>query len=171
MVLEAMTQPMTVAQLATVSSMTLNRSCDNVRMLRDAGYVDCLNSSAKSGRVHWLTQRGLRAQQIYFRRSGSRKQLAPVPDVDWALYGRVCSAQRSIVIRTLKEPMQPATIKRRAFARDPSIRMSANNARDVIYFLLKRGVVEAVAPKRGAHSQYQLTALGRQFQMLLSRVR
>ena len=170
-VLVTVTQPMTVAQVARRTAMNLNGSCETIRELRDSGHVECLNPDATTGRVYWLTSRGTKIQRLLYKERDVRMPNRSFPEVDWRLYGRVCSTHRSIVVRTLNEPMQPARIKRRAYSRDPSIRMSANNTRDVIRFLLKYGVVKRVYRKKAAHPLYQLTTPGLQYQMLLRRAR
>lgn len=164
-------QPMTVAQLARNVAMTLNGSCECLRQLRDPGYVKCLNPDAMIGRVYWLTSQGMDIQELIYRERNIPMPERFFPLVDWNLYGRVCSTHRSIVIQALSQPMQPATIKRKAYASDRSIRMSANNTRDVVRFLLKCLVVERVHRKRSAHPLYQLTALGLQYRTLLHRAR
>ena len=73
------------------------------------------------------------------------------------------------IIKAMKEPLQPATIKRRARSLDPNLRMSANNVRDVIRLLLDRGIVRRVEIKKKRHPRYELTELGRVIQELLLR--
>jgi hypothetical protein len=89
------------------------------------------------------------------------------PNLDWQLYGEVCFSHRAAVLKTLTQPMQPAHIKRRARFQDPTIRMSANNVRDVIRFLRSKRIVQPVELRKKAHPRYQLTDTGRQIQRLL----
>ncbi len=63
--------------------------------------------------------------------------------------------------------MQAAAIKRRAVFHDPQLRMSANNVRDVMRYLVDNGVVRVVRVRRKAHPRYELTELGHAFQQLL----
>ena len=170
-IIATMTQPSTAAQLAAKTAMTLNGCCESLRQLRSSGHIECLNPQAINGRVYWMTREGMNLQRRFYQERGIPLPERFVPEVDWNLYGRVCSTHRSTVIRTLNEPMQPAQIKRKAYFRDPTIRMSSNNVRDVILFLLKRDVVDRVHRKRAAHPLYQLTTLGMKYQMLLCRAR
>ena len=119
---------------------------------------------AHRGRVYGLTTSGKE-----LRRELSAACVYQEPPVDWALYGWISFRQRAAVLRVLDEPLQPATIKRRARYRDPSLRMSANNARDVIYEFLERGIVETVCVRGKAHTHYQLTTTGRALQDALAR--
>jgi predicted transcriptional regulator len=67
--------------------------------------------------------------------------------------------------------MQAAAIKRKALFQNPQLRMSANNVRDVMKYLLKVGVVRKVNIKRRGHPRYELTDLGEVFKELLLGVR
>ncbi|HOC43267.1 MAG TPA: hypothetical protein PKJ99_09690 [Thermoanaerobaculales bacterium] len=87
--------------------------------------------------------------------------------MDWAIYGWICFSQRSAVLKALTEPLQPATIKRRALRHDPTLTMSANNVRDVIRLFLAKGLVSRVHRRAALHPQYALTALGRSLHELL----
>ena len=79
----------------------------------------------------------------------------------------MCFTHRAAIVRALNEPLQPATIKRRARARQPQLRMSANNVRDIIHLLAAWGVVRPVQVRRKAHLRYELTKNGRAIQQLL----
>ena len=69
-----------------------------------------------------------------------------------------------------RRDMYPAEIKRRARFKNPGIRMSANNVRDVIQVLLKEGIVEKVEIRKKAHLRYRLTGLGEKIWELLDEV-
>jgi DNA-binding HxlR family transcriptional regulator len=58
-------------------------------------------------------------------------------------------------------------LKRRAKSLTPGLRMSSNNARDVLTALQVLGVVERVAIPRRQHAHYQLTSAGKMMQQLL----
>ncbi|MCK6465308.1 MAG: hypothetical protein L6Q93_10790 [Phycisphaerae bacterium] len=104
----------------------------------------CLNDAAQRNRVYWLSRLGLVCRRRYFRDQEKEVPAPFVPDVDWDLYGQVCHRHRSAIIKALAYPMQPAAAKRRARALDPTLRMSGNNARDVMRWLRKVGLVEPV---------------------------
>jgi DNA-binding HxlR family transcriptional regulator len=63
--------------------------------------------------------------------------------------------------------MQAAAVKRRAVFQNPQLRMSANNVRDVMRYLLSTGIARRVEVRKKAHPRYELTDLGRTFQQLL----
>ena len=131
--------------------------------------VTCLNPLARRSRLYWLTELG---QRIQGRFDTDRSPLSTQPSdltINWELYGRMCFTHRAAVVRTLNEPLQPATIKRRARARQPQLRISANNVRDIIRLLAAWGVVRPVQIRRKAHPRYELTDTGRAIQQLLDR--
>lgn len=90
------------------------------------------------------------------------------PTTNWDLYGWVCYRHRAAILKTLTEPMQPATIKRKARSRDPTLRMSANNTRDIIRLFRERGIVQPVYVRKKAHARYELTETGMVLQRLLA---
>ena len=51
------------------------------------------------------------------------------------------------------------------------MRMSANNARDVIRFLLSKGVIERVPVRGRRHPCYDFTPAGKTYQLLLAKAR
>ncbi len=67
--------------------------------------------------------------------------------------------------------MQAAAIKRVARLRNADLRMSANNARDVLWYLLAKDIVRRLMIKRRCHPRYELTEVGKMFQKLLVGVR
>jgi len=87
--------------------------------------------------------------------------------VDWNLLGWVCYRHRAAILKTLSEPLQPSAIKRRARARDPTLRMSANNVRDVIRLFKQRGIVQPVYLRKKKHPRYELTDVGKTLRQLL----
>ena len=160
-------QPMTATQIARQRGLSDERCSYILGELKARRLMWCLNPNARRSRLFWLTRLG-RAWQRRLRRLDGMPPLAhDCPDIDWELYGDVCYSHRSAVIKALAQPMQPAQIKRRALARDPHIRISANNVRDVIRFLLARGVVRSLKLKRRAHPVYELTDTGTRLQRLL----
>lgn len=166
--IQNLTAPLTVGQLA--SRIGLPRQCCSkvLRELRTRGLVTCLNPSASSNRVHALTRQGVRYRSN--RSSGCVSGHAHhFPKTDWELYGTVCYRHRAAVIKAISSPMQPSEIKRRALTQNPHLRMSANNVRDVIKFLLKTGIVQQVRIPKKAHPRYELTTQGKHHQTLLFR--
>jgi|GEM_PF-1144287 len=163
------TQPLTGKQLKKRTDISLKRCSEIVRQLKRHGSLKCLNPQANSSRLYWLTDLGRATQHILYRERGRPQPSHFVPQVDWTLYGRICYRHRSTVIRMLREPMQAATLKRKAYFRDPTIRMSSNNVRDVMRFLLKNKIVERLQSKGRSHPLYRLTPLGISYQHLLAR--
>lgn len=137
--LQALHTPMTVCQLGDTLGVH-HRVCS--RLLR---------TLSKHGRVVCLTP-GMRRSRVYARAQTSSSAL------DWELYSWVCFSHRRAVLDALDKPRQPAEIKREARRRDPGIRMSANNVRDVIRAFRRRGLVTAV--ETPGHPKYALTSLG-----------
>lgn len=166
-VLIRLTQPMTANQLARQTR--LSRDCCSAALWELATHrlTTCLNPHARSSRLYWLTQQGKTCQRRLYRERGLGIPVSLLPDLDWALYGWVCFRHRATVIRALTEPLQPAAIKHRARARDPNVRLSANNVRDVIRLFAAKGIVRPVRVRRKAHLRYELTELGLAFQRLL----
>lgn len=169
LVLLVMTQPLTVMQVVSRSGLCLKRSSEAMVDLWTAGCLACLNPEARTGRVYWLTRVGAACQAYIFTRRGVAVPKHFFPDVDWDLYGHVCSSHRRAVLVTLRAPMQPARIKRAALFRNPSLRMSANNCRDTVRFLLGARVVRQVWVKKQRHPLYELTKEGRTMRELLVR--
>ena len=127
--------------------------------------VKCLNPTAKRSRLYWLTSIGILCQKKL--NDNLPTALKDLPDIDWQLYGWVCYNHRAAIIKALTEPMQPATIKRRAKQRNTKIRMSANNVRDVMKLFVQKGIVRPVKIRKKAHPHYELTKVGKQFRQLL----
>jgi hypothetical protein len=93
-----------------------------------------------------------------------------LPVVDWHLYGWLCYRHRAAILKTIVEPMQPATIKRKARSHDPTLRMSANNVRDVMRLFLWKSIVRQVWIRKKRHPRYELTEVGKILRQLLIQV-
>ncbi len=91
------------------------------------------------------------------------------PAIDWEVYGWICFSQRAAILKALDRPLQPTDIKRRARMRDERLRMSANNVREIVPQLLRRGLVRPIYERKKAHPRYELTDLGRVCRELLIR--
>ena len=162
-------QPLSVTQLSRKAGMSSASCTEVLRRLRHQGYVECLNPKAVSSRIYWLTEEGLKFQRGFFDSRSVELHPHDFAEVDWEIYGQLCTSHRSLVVKTLTEPMQPSQIKRKAYRNDCKVRMSANNVRDVIRWLLSKGVVRKVLVRRRAHPLYELTESGTKFQSLLRR--
>lgn len=149
-IINALTQPMTVTQLAKRAELGRDVCSRQLRKLAEHGRVCCLTPTAQRSRVY-----------------ATREHASARQEVCWDLYAWICFSHRSAVLRALDQPLQPAEIARRARRRDPQLRMSANNVRDVIAAFRTRGVVRPHIVKKKAHPRYELTPTGRQLQQLL----
>ena len=168
-VLTAMTQPMTANQLARRTNLS-RADCSQVQAeLVIHNLVSCLNPLARRSRLYWLTDLGQRVRRRLCSDRSRASTLQIVSTIDWALYGQMCFTHRAAVVRALNEPLQPAAIKRRARVRQPQLRISANNVRDIIRLLAAWGVVRPVQVRRKAHARYELTDTGKAIQQLLDR--
>ena len=159
-------QPLTAHQLARKLKLRPEQASALMERFSAIGLVRCLNPFARSSRVYWHTLIGLE-----FHRELATQACIPtearLPRINWSHYGSVCFSHRATVIKTLTRPLQPAEIKRQARFNDPNLRMSANNARDVIRYLKAIGIVQPVYVKNKPHCSYELTDQGIQYQKLL----
>ena len=160
-------QPLTATQIARRVRVSLDRVLHLLWALTLYGVLYCLNQNTRHNRLYWITRLG-KARQRRLRQMLELKPLAHFfPDVPWDLYSSICYNHRSAVLRALHGPMQAAAVKRRAVFQNPQIRMSANNVRDVMRYLLGTGIVRRVTVRKKAHPRYELTELGKVFQNLL----
>lgn len=162
-------QPSTAKQLARQHSLSLDSCCSLLLELGVYGLLTCLNPPARRSRVYWLTTLGEDAQRALRHQQGLSPPVRDFPEVDWDLYGWVCFTHRSAIIRSMHGAMQPAAIRRRACQQTASLRMSANNTRDVMRLFLAKGIVCTVRIRKKKHLRYELTATGMQLRALLSR--
>jgi DNA-binding HxlR family transcriptional regulator len=163
----AVKQPMTAMQLSGRLGRPLGRCCKALRGLRVHRIVRCLNPGALRNRVFWFTPLGKRLR----RHLGSAEPFSgKFSCTDWKLYAKLCFSHRSRVIQALTSPMQPSKIKRKAAQLFPGLRMSANNVRDVIRYLVAHGIVRPVQLKKRMHPGYELTEVGQKMRRLLLRV-
>lgn len=162
-----MTLPLTVRQISRRTGLEFDPCRHAVRALVQDGLLRCLNVEARRSRLYWLTTQGqtVRGELTRSDEHGFPQQV--MPSISWELYGWLCYRHRAAIIAALSTPLQPAAIKRRARARDPTLRMSANNVRDVIRLFLARGIVQAVRLGRSVHPCYELTAIGQSLRTLL----
>ena len=162
-----LSQPTTAIQLSHQMGIPSDQCSYLLARMAALKLMRCLNPYSRRSRLYWFTRLG----KAWQRRLRHLDRLPPIqhdfPDLDWSLYGDVCYSHRATVVKTLGDPMQPAQIKRRALQRDATIRMSANNARDVVRFLYSHGVIEPVMIRKKAFPRYRLTEIGKHFQRLL----
>lgn len=160
-------QPMTARQFAR--RLVKNRkSCSSaLRALAKQGLVRCLNPSAKENRVYWLTNRGKDIQRSIRKKRDLQPLVIEFPKVDWNLHGWASFRHRAAIIKNLNGQMQPAHVRRVAHRKDPHLRMSANNVRDIMPSLLEKGVIRKIKIRKKAHWRYELTKLGEKLRVLL----
>ncbi|MCG3132744.1 MAG: hypothetical protein FLDDKLPJ_03610 [Phycisphaerae bacterium] len=160
LVLLNFSQPLTANQMSKRTGLSLD-ACSYVFWEFTLKKLStCLNNAAQRNRVYWLSRLGLVCRRRSFRDQEKEMPTPFVPDVDWDLYGQVCHRHRSAIIKALREPMQPAAAKRRARALDPTLRMSGNNARDVMRWLRKAGLVDAIREPGARFPKYRLLQMG-----------
>ncbi len=170
-ILVGFNQPLTATHIARRTDINLDSCLHLLWGLTLYGVIFCLNNGTRYNRLHWLTELG-KACQRQLRETLALQPLAYCfPNIPWDLFSSVCYSHRSAVIKAIHGPMQAAAIKRKALFHNPQLRMSANNVRDVIQYLLTKGIVARIQIKRRAHPRYELTELGRAFRELLLGVR
>ncbi len=167
-VLMSLKQPMTASQLSKKTGLSLDQYSLSLGQLSLCGLVKCLNPYAKRSRLYWLTPVGILCQKKLTKDKTLPDIAKDLPDIDWELYGWLCYNHRSAIIKALTEPMQPATIKRKAKQQNPKIKMSANNVRDIMKLFLEKEIVKPIKLRKKAHLRYELTELGHKIQGLLS---
>ncbi len=160
-------QPMTAQQLHPRTHLSRRDCSDVLQGLQSKGLVTCLNPASRRSRLYGLTREGQRWRKHFWPELPDYGQ---PKDIDWQVHGELCFRHREAVVRVIDDFMQPATMKRRARYADPSIRMSANNVRDLVPELCRLGVLEPVFTRK-AHRHYRLTPLGKACRVLLQRAR
>ncbi len=168
-VLVALRQPLTAKQLSRKTSIGLDTCSHIVGRLTEQGLTACLNPAARSSRVYGLTDMGRKYREKLCRELGrpEKPELCELSGVDWELYGWLCFSHRSAIVRVLTEPLQPSEIKRKLRNVNSSVKISANNIRDVIRLFLQKGIVRKILARKKAHPRYELTEDGLAFQKLL----
>ena len=168
-ILASLRQPLTGKQLSRKMGICIDTCSHVVGRFARQGLVACLNPAARSSRVYGLTDMGRKYRERLCGELGLSEQLegCELPTVDWELYGWLCFSHRSAIMRVLTEPMQPSAMKRKLRNVNSSVKISANNIRDVIRLFLQKGVVRKVLVRKKAHPRYELTEDGCAFQKLL----
>ncbi len=166
----SMRQPLTAKQISRTARISVDSCSYLLGKFAAKGIAICLNPNARSSRLYWLTDLGQKCRKRLHRELSLPEEQYDFPSVNWVLYGWVCFSHRAAIIRILTEPMQPSAMKRRLRNVNSTVKISANNVRDVIRLFLQEGIVQKVFVRKKAHPLYELTDLGKQFQQLLVRV-
>ena len=170
-ILVGFNQPLTATHIARRTDINLDSCLHLLWALTLYRVIYCLNNGTRYNRLHWLTELGKACQQKLRETLALQPLAHRLPTIPWDRFSSVCYSHRSAVIEAMREPMQAAAIKRKALFQNPQLRMSANNVRDVIQYLLKKGIVARIQIKRKSHPRYELSQLGRTFRELLVGVR
>jgi len=160
-------QPLTAKQVSGKTGIPEDICGNLMGKFAKNSLITCLNPAAGNSRLYWLAELGKRYQMELCSQLNLPYTEYILPNIDWQLYGGVCFKHRSAVIITLTEPMQPAKIKQILRIQKPNIKISANNIRDVIKWLLANKIVQPVKIRKKAHLRYELTDLGRILKQLL----
>ena len=171
LVLLSFNQPLTATHVARRTGIKRDSGHHYLRALMQWRLVQCVNQETRHNRLYWLTERGERYQRKLLTERGSPQLRHRNPDVPWDVYSAVCYRHRSAVIEAMLGQLQACEIKKRSLARDPKVRMSANNVRDVIRYLLDQQIVRKVQVRRSRHPRYELTELGSEFKQLLAGIK
>lgn len=164
--LAAFSQPMTARQLAKKTGIPKDTCSHFIRRFRTHGLVTCLNPEQRNSRLYSLTTHGRSTRKHTSSDSKLPFKEYDQPDINWQLYGSVCFNHRSAVIRAMSGPMQPSQIKRVLRIHQSSVKISANNIRDIVKFFVKNNIVRPVVVRRKGHLRYELTEMGLQMRRL-----
>ena len=171
LILSNLHQPLTATQVASRTGIGRDSSLHHLWSLTLRKILRCLNRDTRYSRLYWLTGLGQACQRRMRKDAGQGSLVHQYPKIPWDLYSSVCYRHRSAVIEAMRGQMQAAAIKRKALSRDSTLRMSANNVRDVMKYLVETEVVEEIRVRKRRHPRFELTDLGLEFQKLLLGVR
>jgi len=127
----------------------------------------CITEHRNKNRVFWLTMLGRACLRKLEEQHDLEHADLFFPDVDYRKYSSICYSQRGPLICGMTGLVQPAVLRRQVVRSNPSLKMSANNARDAIKGMLNLGLVEREMPRNGGHPKYKLTPEGGDVQLLL----
>ncbi|MBN2642779.1 MAG: hypothetical protein JXR78_14090 [Victivallales bacterium] len=162
-ILTVLKQPLTARQISKKTGIPAEICSYIVGDFVNRGILICLNPKAQNSRVYGLTESGIQCRKHCISDCTEYRSI----DIDWSIYGWVCYNHRSTVLRMLAEPMQPTEVRRKIKKKLPQVKISDNNARDVIRLFFEKGIVQKVLVRKKAHPQYELTELGTKLQSLL----
>ena len=166
-ILIAVNQPVTAKQLTRRTGIPADTCSYLLGRFTIKGILICLNPGAIKSRLYWLTKIGIRfRKQLHQDLSMTYKEYTLL-NIDWHLYGWINFNHRKAIIRILTIPMQPSEIKRVLRIHRSSVKISANNIRDIIKLFLARNIVRPVKIRKKAHPRYELTDLGIKLRQLL----
>ena len=166
-ILMTLSQPLTAGQISRKAGIPVETcsyilvKCTGLKLLK------CLNPKARNSRLYWLTYQGIQCQRWLCRDQNTPYQKPVLEDIDWELYGWICFRHRSVILKTITEPMQPARIKRYIRYRFPQTKISSNNVRDIIKLFLTQELVRPVSFRKKVHPRYELTDTGIKLRQLL----
>lgn len=166
-VLLAFAQPLTVRQVSKKTCIPMDACRYIIAKHIEDGQLICLNSKSRKNRLYWLTQSGILLKKKLCEELNITFIEPDLPDIDWQLYGWAYFNHRYLVIKTLTMAMQPSKVKKVLRFRNPGMKISANNVRDVMQLLLSKGIVRPVKVKNRLHLRYELTELGIKLRQLL----
>jgi len=161
------TQPMTAGQISRRTGIPKDTCSHIIAQCSAQSLLICLNPQQRNSRLYGLTSHGRKIRKQLCESTNLPFKEYEQPDINWSLFGSVCFNHRSAVIRTMSGPIQPSEIKRVLRMHQSSIKISANNIRDIIKQLLSKNIVRSVKVNKKAHLRYELTELGIQLQRLL----
>lgn len=166
-VLMALRMPLTAKQLTRRIGIPTDTCSYILSKLFGHGLVVCLNPASQNSRLYWLSEEGKKCQKELYLNSNLSYEDYKLPDINWEEYGWLCFSHRSMIVKTMNSPMQPSEIKRYLRIHKPLAKISANNIRDVMKLLLKKGIVRPVKVRKKAHYRYELTEAGAVYRQLL----
>ena len=166
-ILTVLKMPLTTKQLARKTGIPMDACSYMVAKFTLKGVSTCLNPEARNSRLYWLTELGTSCRKQLCQDLNIPYRESDLHSVNWTLFGWICFSHRSIVIKILNDPMQPAEIKRQIRIQKPNTKISANNIRDVIKLFLAEGIVQPIKIRKKAHPRYELTDFGNQLKQLL----
>ena len=167
MVLLNLSQPLTATQIAKRTQMARDHVSDVLRELSIYKLCCCCNPESVRGRVFTLTKLGRKCRERLLKKYKLTELPCHTGKVDCSLLGWAVFRHRASVIKILDRPMRAVTARKLAISRDSELRMSSNNARDILKLIVKNGIAKAVEERKQARPIYELTDAGRQLQMLL----
>ncbi len=166
-VLRALVHPRTARQISRVTQLSAPTCSHILSQLAGRKLIHCLNPSAQTSRVYYLTAAGQRLYRILAKTVPPWPPISPLPDLNWPLYGWLCFRHRSAVLRYLTYPLQPAELKRILRQSQSRLKISANNIRDIVKLFVARGLAQRIRIHRKKHWHYDLTAMGIKYREVL----
>lgn len=159
-------QPVTAEQLSRNIQISLDAVSAALREMSGKGLLTCLNAHARTSRLYWLSLLGIRHHKRLLKERDEAPCSYELCTIDWQLYGWTCYRHRSAVLKAISGALQPAEIKRLLYRRRSSIRISANNVRDIIRLFEKHGIVHRVHIRKKKQPRYELTEAGEKLKRL-----